>query len=79
MKKKCEHSHEMNRRQFLERLGLGSATAISLITIGSLSNSPLKAEGKNSSIMGGLDGQEAEEGSMTYRTQNGTGEKISLL
>ena len=47
MKRKCNHENEMNRRQFLERLGLGSATALSLMTLGSLqtlSNSPLKGE-----------------------------------
>ena len=36
MKKNCKHQQEMNRRQFLERLGLGSATALSLITVGSV-------------------------------------------
>ena len=85
MKKKCNHSHEMNRRQFLERLGLGSATALSLITIGSLqtlSNSPLKGENTIrgvSPLRGDLEGSGDVESRMTYRVQNGTGEKISLL
>ncbi|MBR5394459.1 MAG: aldo/keto reductase [Bacteroidaceae bacterium] len=78
MKRKCNEAHEINRRQFLERLGLGSATALSLMAIGplqTLSNSPLKGDiGREVSPLGG-----DSEGSMTYRTQNGTGEKISLL
>lgn len=79
MKKDNKQLHEMNRRQFLGRLGLGSATAFSLMTIGSLqtlSNSPLKGDEHEASPRGGLEGA---EGSMTYRTQNGTGEQISLL
>ena len=79
MKKNCKKVHEMNRRQFLERLGLGSATALTLITIKplqTLSSSPLKGEepGQNISPLEG-----DIESAMTYRTQNGTGEKISLL
>ena len=79
MKKNCTKVHEMNRRQFLERLGLGSATALTLITIKplqTLSSSPLKGEepGQNISPLEG-----DIESAMTYRTQNGTGEKISLL
>ena len=31
--KNNKDNHEMNRRQFLSRLGLGSATAFSLLTI----------------------------------------------
>ena len=69
MKKDCKNNQELTRRQFLERLGLGSATALSLMTIGPLqafSMSPLKRE-----IL--------ESSPMTCRTQNGTGEQISLL
>ena len=74
MKKNFKETNEMNRRQFLERLGLGSATALSLITVGSLQviGSPRKA-GK------ALDNDAPEQVKMTYRVQNGTGEKISLL
>ena len=45
MKKNFKETNEMNRRQFLERLGLGSATALSLITVSSLQviGSPRKA------------------------------------
>ena len=73
MKKNFKETNEMNRRQFLERLGLGSATALSLITVGSLQviGSPRKA-GK------ALDNDAPEQVKMTYRVQNGTGEKISL-
>ncbi|MBQ4228674.1 MAG: aldo/keto reductase [Bacteroidaceae bacterium] len=74
MKNNCKHQQEMNRRQFLERLGLGSATALSLITVGSVPmiGSTRKA-GKD------LDGDVPEQIKMTYRVQNGTGEHISLL
>ena len=74
MKKNNKHQHDINRRQFLEQLGLGSATALTLITFAPFSNSPLKAKTIIPSPAG-----EQEGGSMTYRTQNGTGEKISLL
>lgn len=74
MKKKCNDAHEMNRRQFLERLGLGSATALSLMAVG-----PLQVIASPSTAMKDL-GDDAPEGlKMTYRTQNGTSEQISLL
>ena len=76
--KKHNNQHEMNRRQFLERLGLGSATALTLITFGTTgtAQTPTKSP-KGETLASSL--QEETEGSMTYRTQNGTGEKISLL
>ena len=76
--KKHNKQHEMNRRQFLERLGLGSATALTLITFGTTgtAQTPTKSPRGETS---GSSLQEDSEGSMTYRTQNGTGEKISLL
>ena len=78
MKRKCKEAHEINRRQFLERLGLGSATALSLMVMRA---APLRLPRGGvacleASPRGGLEGA---KGSMTYRTQNGTGEKISLL
>ena len=89
MKRDCTDKQELTRREFLERLGLGSATALSLITMGSLqaralSNSHLNGETpfplrEDRGGAAGLGGPEGREGSMTYRTQNGTGEKISLL
>ena len=68
--KKNKTQHEMNRRQFLERLGLGSAAALSLITFGTT-----KGRALGFATSEETDGNNA----MTYRTQNGTGEKISLL
>ena len=78
MKKNCKQQHEMNRRQFLERLGLGSATALSLITI-KAAPFCLSRGGVTSLEASTRKGLEEADGSMTYRTQNGTGEKISLL
>ena len=74
MKKNNKQQHEMNRRQFLERLGFGSATAISLISLGSL-----QVIGSPRTIANALGDDAPESLKMTYRVQNGTGEKISLL
>ncbi|MBQ6188157.1 MAG: aldo/keto reductase [Prevotella sp.] len=60
---------DMNRRQFLRRLGLGSVSAFSMMSI-----SPLKAFAEENTPRV-LD----DEVKMTYRRQNGTGENISLL
>lgn len=74
MKKNDKQQHEMNRRQFLERLGFGSATALSLISLGSL-----QVIGSPRTIANALGDDAPESLKMTYRVQNGTGEKISLL
>lgn len=74
MKNNCKHQQEMNRRQFLERLGLGSATALSLITVGSV---PMIGSTRKAGKA--LDDDVPEQIKMTYRVQNGTGEHISLL
>lgn len=74
MKKNNKQQHEMNRRQFLERLGLGSATALTLITVG-----PLQAMTSSRKAGNALDDDAPEQIKMTYRVQNGTGEHISLL
>ena len=74
MKNNCKHQQEMNRRQFLERLGLGSATALSLITVGSV---PMIGSTRKAGKA--LYGDVPEQIKMTYRVQNGTGEHISLL
>ena len=61
---------DINRREFLRRLGLGTASAFSLMALGPLEGfakpilSPSSPEGDNL---------------MTYRRQNGSGENISLL
>lgn len=80
MKKKCCNAHEMNRREFLERLGLGlgSATALSLITVGTIA-SPAHSKLPQGETLFPSPLEETEENLMTYRTQNGTGEKISML
>lgn len=74
MKKNNTQQHEMNRRQFLERLGLGSATALSLFTVGS---TQVFASTKKAGKV--LDDNTQGQIKMTYRVQNGTGEHISLL
>lgn len=64
------HKPDLSRRQFLRKLGLGSASALSLMAVPPLhtfaapsAQQPLPAEGLK----------------MTYRRQNGSGEDISLL
>ena len=63
--------HDMNRRQFLRQLGLGSASAFSLMAMG-----PLQAMARENTAPA-----PAPQGDikMTYRRQNGSGEEISLL
>ena len=58
---------EISRRQFLRRLGLGSAI---------MAMSPLSALATSSRPD---DPTPGSENRMTYRVQNGTGEAISLL
>ena len=81
MSKKHNETHDMNRRQFLGRFGLGSASAFSLMTLGSLhALSDTSKKGQDASPhMEGQEDSEHSGGQMTYRVQNGTGEKISLL
>ena len=64
MKNNCKKAHEMNRRQFLERLG--SATALSLMAISPLqtfSNSPLKGEDTDDSAKNSLPLRKERDGS----------------
>ena len=61
--------HDINRREFLKKLGLGSASAFSLLTLGA----PLTAHARNAMPDQPVDGK------MTFRLQNGSGEAISLL
>ena len=74
MKKNSKDKQELTRRQFLERLGFSSAAALSLMTIG-----PLQVMASPRTAMSALGDDAPEAPKMTYRTQNGTGEKISLL
>ena len=62
--------HDINRRQFLRQLGLGSASAFSLMAMG-----PLQALSTERATLPAPEG----DIKMTYRRQNGSGENISLL
>ena len=62
--------HDMNRRQFLRRLGLSSASAFSMMALG-----PLQAMASRPAPRPEPQG----DNKMTYRVQNGSGEHISLL
>ena len=64
--------HDINRRQFLQQLGLGSISAFSLMAM-----SPLRAFAADDDKSLPAVGENA--GAMTYRRQNGSGESISLL
>ena len=68
MKKKCE---DMNRRQFLQRLGMGAGSALAMVAM-----EPLNVlAGTKPDLLK----YDADENKMTYRVQHGSGEKISLL
>ena len=64
----------MDRRQFLGRMGMGYATALSLMAL-----HPLRLSARSQTTASTQTGTDAPEGGMTYRIQRGTGEKISLL
>ena len=61
----------MNRRQFLQRLGMGAGSALAMMAM-----DPLSVLAKTKP--GGLH-YDDNENKMTYRVQHGSGEKISLL
>ena len=65
-----QKNNEMSRREFLQRLGIGAGSAMAMMAL-----EPFGAMAKR------LEDKALEEGTngMTYRTQNGTGEQISLL
>lgn len=69
---KKEHE-DMNRRQFLQRLGMGAGSALAMMAM-----EPLNVLAGNSVKLGQLK-YDADENKMTYRVQHGSGEKISLL
>ena len=64
-----KEQQDISRRQFLKRLGLGSASAFSMMAL-----NPLQALATPSARRAA---DEAPQ--MTYRQQNGSGERISLL
>ena len=59
---------EIDRREFLKKLGLGMGSAAAMMTVG-----PLQAMAKDSEHLPSGDNR------MSYRVQHGTGEQISLL
>ena len=63
----------MNRRQFLQKLGWGTGSALAMMAM-----EPLNVLAGNSAKPGQLR-YDADENKMTYRVQHGSGEKISLL
>lgn len=58
---------QMNRREFLQRLGLGAGAAVAMSMLG-----PLRMLAQDNK-------QKTEPNRMTYRVQHGSGEQISLL
>ena len=64
-----ERKPDMNRRQFLQRLGLGAGSALAMMAMEPLSAMAAKPRSANDDV----------ENKMTYRVQHGSGEKISLL
>ncbi len=65
-----QKKNEMSRREFLQRLGIGAGSAMAMMAL-----EPFGAIAKR------LEDTTFEDGpiGMTYRTQNGSGEQISLL
>jgi predicted aldo/keto reductase-like oxidoreductase len=59
----------INRREFLKRIGIGAGSALTMMTIG-----PLQSFAGKQPRMGGV-----QDNHMTYRIQHGSGEQISLL
>ncbi len=62
-----KNNQPMNRRQFLQRLGLGAGAAVAMGMLG-----PLQSMARSRQ-------QEPGTNRMTYRVQHGSGEQISLL
>ena len=57
----------MDRRQFLGRMGMGYATALSLMAL-----HPLRLSARSQTTTSTQTGTDAPEGGMTYRTQRGS-------
>ena len=65
-----DNRKNMNRREFLRRLGIGTGSAVALMAM-----EPLNAFAKEA----GVRRQASGDIRMTYRVQHGSGEQISLL
>lgn len=72
---------DLSRRDFLRRMGIGTGMAVAAMMVDPLEG--LAAVGrkktKKASSKANADGTNPSGVSMTYRTQKGTGEKVSLL
>lgn len=66
-----KNRQEINRREFLRKLGVGTGSAMALMAL-----EPLQSFARNDHPK---TNQTVKENKMTYRVQHGTGEKISLL
>ena len=68
-----EHK-DMNRRQFLQKLGFGASSALAMMAL-----EPLNALAGNKTKLGTVRYDATADNRMTYRVQHGSGKKISLL
>ena len=68
-----EHK-DMNRRQFLQKLGFGASSALAMMAL-----EPLNALAGNKTKPGTVRYDATADNRMTYRVQHGSGQKISLL
>ncbi len=68
-----EHK-DMNRRQFLQKLGFGASSALAMMAL-----EPLNALAGNKTKPGTVRYDATADNRMTYRVQHGSGRKISLL
>ncbi|MBR6272772.1 MAG: hypothetical protein IKR29_04280, partial [Bacteroidales bacterium] len=62
-----EKQHNINRREFLRRLGLGAGSAFALMTL------------EPFSVLAREQQMKQAENKMTYRVQHGSGRQVSLL
>ena len=65
------HDNNLSRRAFLKRVGLSTASAAAMMTLGPLSAFAERKETRKESV--------SQAGSMTYRVNRHTGDKVSLL
>ena len=64
-----KRNSDMNRREFLQKLGLGAGSALAMMAMEPLNVMGARTSSANSET----------DNKMTYRVQHGSGEKISLL